>query len=230
MEDEHYKYVTLRSLNYMHSNPFRFPISSLGLPIFLLRIAEREQWQNMQPMTTHQTDIIVTHNKSLCYFKAIYLISTSHFLITFQRPVRSSTSAYIRDSWYLWCAVASSFKIWAFFLGGRDSRCFWCAAASSSEIRAFFSGGRDSWYFRCAPASSSKIWSFFLGGRDSQCFWCAAASSSGISLFRREGLPVFLVCHSIILQNLGILLGREGLLVFLVCRSIILQNLGFLLG
>jgi hypothetical protein len=36
------KYGTIRSLMYINSNPFRFPISFLGLPIFLLRIAERE--------------------------------------------------------------------------------------------------------------------------------------------------------------------------------------------
>jgi hypothetical protein len=49
MEDNHWKYGTLRSLRYILSNPFRFPISSLGLPIFFLRIAEREQWQNTPP-------------------------------------------------------------------------------------------------------------------------------------------------------------------------------------
>ncbi len=43
MEDNHYKYGTLRSLRYTYSNPFRFLISSLGLPIFFLRIAERER-------------------------------------------------------------------------------------------------------------------------------------------------------------------------------------------
>jgi hypothetical protein len=47
MEDNHLKYGTLRSLRYMYSNPCRFWISSLGLTIFLLRIAERERWQNM---------------------------------------------------------------------------------------------------------------------------------------------------------------------------------------
>jgi hypothetical protein len=43
MEDNHYKYGTLRSIRYIHSNPFRFLISFLGLPIFFLRIAERER-------------------------------------------------------------------------------------------------------------------------------------------------------------------------------------------
>ncbi len=33
-EDEYQKYGTLRSLRYIYSNPFRFPISSLGLPNF----------------------------------------------------------------------------------------------------------------------------------------------------------------------------------------------------
>ena len=33
-EDEYYKYGTLSSLRYIHSNSFRFPISSLGLPNF----------------------------------------------------------------------------------------------------------------------------------------------------------------------------------------------------
>jgi hypothetical protein len=42
-EDEYYKYGTLSPLRYIHSNPFRFPISSLGLPTFFLRIAKRER-------------------------------------------------------------------------------------------------------------------------------------------------------------------------------------------
>jgi hypothetical protein len=51
MEDKYSNYDTLRSLRYIYSKPFRFrfPISSLGLPIFLLRITERERWQNMPP-------------------------------------------------------------------------------------------------------------------------------------------------------------------------------------
>ncbi len=57
MEDN---YGTLRSLWYIHSNPFRFPISSFGLPIFFLRIAERERLQNMLPTNAHQPDRIVT--------------------------------------------------------------------------------------------------------------------------------------------------------------------------
>jgi hypothetical protein len=32
MEDKYKKYGTLRLLRYIYSNPFRFPISSLGLP------------------------------------------------------------------------------------------------------------------------------------------------------------------------------------------------------
>jgi hypothetical protein len=40
-ENEYYKYGTL--LRYIHSNPFRFPISSLGSPTFFLRIAKRER-------------------------------------------------------------------------------------------------------------------------------------------------------------------------------------------
>jgi hypothetical protein len=32
MEDEYKKYGTLRLLRYIYSNPFRFLISSLGLP------------------------------------------------------------------------------------------------------------------------------------------------------------------------------------------------------
>jgi hypothetical protein len=61
MEDKHKKYGTLRSLWYPYSNPFRFLISSLGLPISLLRIAKRERWQNKPPMITHPTDRIVSH-------------------------------------------------------------------------------------------------------------------------------------------------------------------------
>jgi hypothetical protein len=52
----------------IHSNPFRFPLSSLGLPIFFLRIAEREQWQKYATETAHQTERIVTHNNQLCNF------------------------------------------------------------------------------------------------------------------------------------------------------------------
>ena len=33
-EDEYKNYGTLRLLRYIYSNPFRFPISSLGLPSF----------------------------------------------------------------------------------------------------------------------------------------------------------------------------------------------------
>jgi hypothetical protein len=60
MEDKNKKFGTLRSLRYIYSNPFRFPISFLGLPIFFLRIAKRERWHNMPPTTAHQTDRIVT--------------------------------------------------------------------------------------------------------------------------------------------------------------------------
>jgi hypothetical protein len=70
----------------MYSNPFRCPISSLGLPIFLLRIAERERWQKMPSMTIHPSDRTVTHNKSLRYFKAIYSFPTSHFFIYILTP------------------------------------------------------------------------------------------------------------------------------------------------
>jgi hypothetical protein len=87
MEDKHLKYGTLRSLRYIHSNPFRFPISSLSLPIFFLRIAERQRWWNMPPRTTHWSDIIVTHK--------IFLITSSYcFLTTFQQPICSSTGAF----------------------------------------------------------------------------------------------------------------------------------------
>jgi hypothetical protein len=50
---------TLKSLRYIYSNPFRFPISSLGSPIFFLRKAERDWWQNMLSTTAHGTDTIV---------------------------------------------------------------------------------------------------------------------------------------------------------------------------
>jgi hypothetical protein len=53
MEDNHKNHGTIISLRYIYSNPFRFPISSLGLPIFFLRIAERERWQNMPPTTAY---------------------------------------------------------------------------------------------------------------------------------------------------------------------------------
>ncbi len=43
MEDKHLKYGTFRSLRYIYSNQFRFLISFLDLPTFLLRIAKREQ-------------------------------------------------------------------------------------------------------------------------------------------------------------------------------------------
>jgi hypothetical protein len=52
-EDEYKKYGILRSLRYIYSNPFRFLISSLGLPNFFLRKAERAHWQNLSPMLNH---------------------------------------------------------------------------------------------------------------------------------------------------------------------------------
>ncbi len=62
MEDNHYKYDTLRSLRYIHLNPFRFLISSLGSPIFFCRVVERERWQKFATKTAHQTDRDETHN------------------------------------------------------------------------------------------------------------------------------------------------------------------------
>ncbi len=41
MEDEYKKYGTLRLLRYIYSNPFRFLISSLGLP----NIPSQESWE-----------------------------------------------------------------------------------------------------------------------------------------------------------------------------------------
>jgi hypothetical protein len=79
MEDKHLKYGTLRSLRYIYSNPFRFLISSLGSPIFFLGIAERERWQNIPPMTAHQTDRIVSHNKLFHYFTATQSTSSYQF-------------------------------------------------------------------------------------------------------------------------------------------------------
>jgi hypothetical protein len=52
-EDEYKKYGTLISLRYIYSNPFRFPISSLGLPKFLLGKADRVHWQNILPTLEH---------------------------------------------------------------------------------------------------------------------------------------------------------------------------------
>ncbi len=67
-EDKYLKHGTLGSLRYIYSNPFRFPISSLGSPIFLLGIAEREQWQNMPPTANHWPDRTVTHKKLLHFY------------------------------------------------------------------------------------------------------------------------------------------------------------------
>jgi hypothetical protein len=53
----------------------------LGSPIFLLRIAEREWWQNVPPTTAQQPDRIVTHTKSLCYFTTTYSTSVYCFLV-----------------------------------------------------------------------------------------------------------------------------------------------------
>ncbi len=53
----------------------------MGLPIFLLRIAKRERWQNMPPTTAHRPDRIVTHNKLLRYFTATYSTSVYRFLV-----------------------------------------------------------------------------------------------------------------------------------------------------
>jgi hypothetical protein len=52
-EDEYKKYVTLRLLRYIYSNPFRFLIYPWACLIFLLRKAERERWQNILPMLEH---------------------------------------------------------------------------------------------------------------------------------------------------------------------------------
>ncbi len=42
-EDEYKKYGTLRSLRYIYSNPFRFPISSLGSPNF----SSQKSWEEV---------------------------------------------------------------------------------------------------------------------------------------------------------------------------------------
>jgi hypothetical protein len=57
----------------------------------------------MPPTTAHQTDKIITYNKSLCYFKAINSFSTSCFLTTFQRPIpsqRQYSQATTKHSWF----------------------------------------------------------------------------------------------------------------------------------
>jgi hypothetical protein len=57
-EDEYYKYGTLSPLRYIHSNPLRFPISSLGSPTFFLRIAKRERQQICHQQThINQTEL-----------------------------------------------------------------------------------------------------------------------------------------------------------------------------
>ncbi len=43
MDDNCKKYGTFKSLRYIHSSPFSLLISSLGLPIFFLRIAGKER-------------------------------------------------------------------------------------------------------------------------------------------------------------------------------------------
>ncbi len=78
----------------MYSNPFRFLISSLSLPMFFLRIAERERWQNLPLTTTHQLDWIVTHNKSLHYFIATYSNSVYCFSVYSNRQ-----SALLLEHW-----------------------------------------------------------------------------------------------------------------------------------
>ncbi len=89
-----------RSLRYIYSNWLRFLISFLGSPIFLLRIAGRERWQNMPPMTAHQADRNVTYNKLLCYFTATYSTLLYHFLTTCQWPICWSTG--VSFGWQCW--------------------------------------------------------------------------------------------------------------------------------
>jgi hypothetical protein len=61
-EEEHKKYGTLRLLRYIYLNPFRFPISYLGLPNIPSQKAESEHWQNIPLMLEHQPDRIQNHN------------------------------------------------------------------------------------------------------------------------------------------------------------------------
>jgi hypothetical protein len=60
-------YTNYMYSNYIYSNPFRFSISTLGLPKFsFLGKAEREHWQsilNIPPMIKHQPDRI--QNRSI---------------------------------------------------------------------------------------------------------------------------------------------------------------------
>ncbi len=79
----------------MYSYPFRFPNSSLGLPIFFLRIVKTKWKKNMPLMTAHQTDRIITHSNWLCFFAATQSTSLYHVLIIFQWPIRSPTRAFV---------------------------------------------------------------------------------------------------------------------------------------
>ncbi len=59
-------------------NPYRFLISSLGLPTFFLRIANRAV-ANMPPMTAHRPDIIITHNNRNNYFDTLNSLASIEF-------------------------------------------------------------------------------------------------------------------------------------------------------
>ncbi len=60
-EDEYKKYGILKSLRYKYSNPFRFPISSLGLPNF----SSQKSWEGALEKYTADTQTLIRQNTEL---------------------------------------------------------------------------------------------------------------------------------------------------------------------
>ena len=84
MEDKYKKYGTFRSLRYIYSNPFRFPISSLGLP----NIPSQEGWEGALAKCTANARTLTrqipeSYNHffllSILYYQSDLLFSTSCF-------------------------------------------------------------------------------------------------------------------------------------------------------
>ncbi len=57
-EDKYKKYGILRSLRYIYSNPFRFPISSLGSPNF----PSQKSWEGALAKYTANTQTSIRQN------------------------------------------------------------------------------------------------------------------------------------------------------------------------
>jgi hypothetical protein len=84
-KDEYKKYATLSPLRYIYSNPFRFPISSLGLPNFpsekSLEGALAKYTANNQTSTRQNRNVTLIPR-----FQSDTSFSTSCFLIYYTNP------------------------------------------------------------------------------------------------------------------------------------------------